>query len=101
MSDEIVTPSPLTLRVGGNRSLKVSDGFVTFEFFGTEMNVRASAIAAYRLMLYLRPDGTEVPAIEIATADKEYVIVNPCVADWNEFKDAIKSYRTTVKGAFA
>lgn len=93
--------SPLTLRVGGTRALKVSDGFVTFEFFGTEINVRASAIVAYRLRSHIDTGGVSVPAIELTAAEREYAIVNPCVEDWAEFKDAVKSYRTTVKGMFA
>lgn len=97
----IATISPRTLRVGDIRALKVSDGFVTFDFFGTDLNVRASAVVAYRLAKAPNPNGDEVTSIEFALDGRElpYYIYDPCVDDWVEFRDAVRSCRTAAKGA--
>lgn len=101
MNDAVVTTEPLTLRVGGIRALKVSDGFVTFDFFGTEMNVRASAVDSYRLLEHVTSSGKSAPAIELTVTTREFVIEDPCVEDWIEFKNVVQPNGYLMKGTLA
>lgn len=90
----IAPKEPLTLRVGGARALKVTDtGFIVFDWFGNEMNVRASAVDTYCLKFLTNHDGIDVPAIEFSLRGGAltYAIHDPCIEDWNKFKYAVHS----------
>lgn len=90
--------SSLVLRAGGERALRVEDGFIAFKGFdGTYLQVRASSISVYCLANDTMPvKGTpprESVVISFTVFDHQYVIVDPTAADWYEFENAVRNMR--------
>lgn len=90
--------SSLVLRAGGERALRIEDGFIAFKGYdGTCLQVRASSISTYCLMKEAvsvkNASPRESVVISFTIADRPYFIADPTAADWYEFENAVRNMR--------